>query len=164
MSIHAFLHALRELQGGVAELSDPPSIQPCMQLLRHHRACMCVGGELRGGLAELCSDDFLYRWMRARKFNVEHCFKSICSHAAWRVEISPEGSIQEVGGCRSPTHSFSSRGDGSLPPPHSCTVAALGTRVRGSSGLQAMVVVGHASALPQAMIAVELATHPHVLQ
>lgn len=53
------------------------------------------GGELKSE-EELTSDEHLGRWMKARNYNVEYCYKSILNHATWRVTVAPEGRITEA--------------------------------------------------------------------
>eukprot|EP00798_Chlamydomonas_sp_ICE-L_P024714 gene24714-10352_t len=53
------------------------------------------GGELESE-AEMSEAPYLRRWLVGRSWNVQSACTSILNHAAWRLKMMPEGSIQEA--------------------------------------------------------------------
>ena len=56
---------------------------------------MCVGGELRD-TNEMLDNDYLRRWLRARRWEVEVAASSIIAHADWRLTMMPTGRVHPV--------------------------------------------------------------------
>jgi hypothetical protein len=55
-----------------------------------------VDAALKRGGEEGLTEGTLRRWLRARKWDVEHAAKDLRSHSEWRADAVPDGRLPEV--------------------------------------------------------------------
>jgi hypothetical protein len=63
--------------------------------MKVHHSFASTGGEIRNPL-DICQQDYLHKWLRARSWDVDRALSAITKHAEWRAANMPTGKVDEV--------------------------------------------------------------------